>query len=623
MTPLREWLKPPRTLLLILFLLTLVSVSAVGWFGARLLQQEKAVEAQRSEERLEQEADRIAATIRSNLADAGERLGTAEAAPDGLLLLLNDHGFTAQPPGQLLYQSDPAAVPDSVSASFADAELVEFAQGQPAKALNTYETLAQSNNSAVRAGALMRMARVLRNMGRPEQAGAAYDALAAMSAVSVEGEPADLLAEHALFELTGANGDAIRRDLLAGRWRLTRGQFQFYWSAVAGGAPPPAKSVAISDAALRVWEERDRNPNPRGEETVWTGDRPGDRPFLVIWRGSPEHRAALLKRPELLLAQTCARADAVCAVVDSGGRTVTGQRSRGYSAVRPASESQLPWTLYVAAAHPITEAGVIVRQRFLLLGTSVMVAFLILGTYFIARAIRRETETLRMQSDFVSAVSHEFRTPLTSLRQLTEMLALGRVSSEERRQLYYETLVKETTRLQRLIEGLLNFGRMEARARPYRFEELDASHLVHRVVAELEPQVTGAGRRIELSGISAPCRIDADPDAISVALWNLLDNALKYSPDQPAVWVEWRMQDRFVAIAVRDKGRGITESERKAIFRKFVRGSAAEATNAKGSGVGLATVRYIVEAHGGGIMVESAPGQGSVFTMLLPAAGRV
>jgi len=621
MTPLREWLKPPRTLLLILFLLTLVSVSAVAWFGGRLLQQEKAVEAQRSEERLEQEADRIAATIRGNLADAGERLGADEAAPDGLLLLLNDDGFTAQPPGQLLYQPDPAATPDAASASFADAELIEFAHGQPTKALEVYQRLGQSNNAAIRAGALMRMARVFRNIGQPEQARAAYQRLAAMSAVSVEGEPADLLARHALFELTGGGGDAIKQDLLAARWRLTRGQFQFYWSAVAGGMPPPAESVALSDAAMRVWQER--NPNPRGQETVWAGDRPGDRPFLLMWRGSPEHRAALLKRPELLLAQTCARADAVCAVVDSGGRTVTGQRTRGYSAVRPASESQLPWTLYVAAAHPVTEAGVIARQRFLLLGTSVMVAFLILGTYFIARAIRRETETLRMQSDFVAAVSHEFRTPLTSLRQLTEMLALGRVSSEERRQLYYETLVKETTRLQRLIDGLLNFGRMEARARQYRFEELDASHLVQRVVAELQPQVTGAGRRIELSGSPALCRIEADPDAISVALWNLLDNALKYSPDEPAVWVEWGMQDRFVAITVRDKGRGITEAERKTIFRKFVRGSAAEATNAKGSGVGLAMVRYIVEAHGGGIMVESAPGQGSTFTMLLPAAVRV
>ena len=114
-------------------------------------------------------------------------------------------------------------------------------------------------------------------------------------------------------------------------------------------------------------------------------------------------------------------------------------------------------------------------QSFLLLGILVMVLFLIFGTYFIARAIRREAETLRMQSAFVSAVSHEFRSPLTSLRQMSEILALGRVPSEERRQLYYETLVGETSRLQRLIESLLNFGKMEAGARRYHFEALDAT----------------------------------------------------------------------------------------------------------------------------------------------------
>src|SRR5262249_10818816 len=161
---------------------------------------------------------------------------------------------------------------------------------------------------------------------------------------------------------------------------------------------------------------------------------------------------------------------------------------------------------------------------------STIVMFLILGTYFIARAIRRETETLRMQSDFVSAVSHEFRSPITSMRQLSEILALGRVPTEERRQLYYETLVKESTRLQRLIETLLNFGRMEAGARQYHFEELETAHLVQRVVSELEPQIAGSGRHIELQASSAQCPIDADPDAICVALRNLLDNALKYSP---------------------------------------------------------------------------------------------
>src|SRR5262249_31968605 len=156
------------------------------------------------------------------------------------------------------------------------------------------------------------------------------------------------------------------------------------------------------------------------------------------------------------------------------------------------------------------------QQRFLLLGLTVMVLFLLLGTYFIARAIRREAEVLRMQSDFVSAVSHEFRSPLTSMRQLSEILALGRVPSEERRQLYYDTLVRETTRLQRVVEALLNFGRMEAGVRKYRFEELDAAALVQHVVAEFEQQTAATGRHIEVTGVELELRIDADPEAISV-----------------------------------------------------------------------------------------------------------
>ncbi|MBZ5586651.1 MAG: hypothetical protein LAQ30_31585 [Acidobacteriia bacterium] len=107
-----------------------------------------------------------------------------------------------------------------------------------------------------------------------------------------------------------------------------------------------------------------------------------------------------------------------------------------------------------------------------------LVQFAFFGAYFIARAIRSEAVVSRMQSDFVSAVSHEFRSPLTSIRQLSEILAFGRAPSEERRQVYYETLVREASRLQRLVESLLNFGRMEAGARRYRFEELEVSALV-------------------------------------------------------------------------------------------------------------------------------------------------
>jgi signal transduction histidine kinase len=102
-------------------------------------------------------------------------------------------------------------------------------------------------------------------------------------------------------------------------------------------------------------------------------------------------------------------------------------------------------------------------------------------------------------------------------------------------------------------------------------------------------------------------------------LRNLIDNALKYSPEHAAIWVQWGLDRAQVSIRVRDEGLGITAAERRAIFRKFVRGSAAAAANVKGSGVGLAMVKHIIAAHHGEIRVDSTPGSGSTFTVVLPA----
>src|ERR1019366_5577559 len=235
---------------------------------------------------------------------------------------------------------------------------------------------------------------------------------------------------------------------------------------------------------------------------------------------------------------------------------VAGHKSStGRAVVRTTAETQLPWTLSFTGDQGATDAGMVLRQRFVVLVTVVTVLFLIAGAYFIARAVRRDLEVSRMQSDFVAAVSHEFRSPLTSIRQLSELLAEGRVPGQHRRQVYYDTLVRETTRLQRLVEALLNFGRMEAGVRQYRFEEMDAASLVGRVAGEFEAQLA-AGRRIELSGPDATCAINADPDALSVVLRNLIDNALKYSPEHPAIWVQWGLERAQVAIRVRDEGLG-------------------------------------------------------------------
>ena len=627
MTAWGAWLKPPRTLLLILSLVTLVSVSALGWFGWKLLDQERMVEAQRVQERLEQTADRLAATLRGTLAEAGERLGAsaANAPNDGLLLTLQANTLTANPPNRLLYYPSPPSEPEAAPAVFAEAESLEFLQAQPQAAADEYRKLADSGNTAVQAGALVRLGRVLRRAGRDRESLTAYDRLAALRGVRVAGAPADLVARLAASELSGSRSEAdtLRSDLLAGRWRLNRGQFQFYWeraSRLSGDAAPlPADSVALSEAAWLVWQQRDDESNLRRHETVWIGGRP----YFLLWRGGPGRHFVLVTRPDSILKPLIAGDGALYALTDAEGRVVAGRRSRaGRAAVRTAAESQLPWTLYVTGTPALSTAPVAAQQKFLVSAIVVMVLFLILGSYLIARAIRREMEVSRIQSDFVAAVSHEFRSPLTSIRQLSEILVLGRAPSDERRQIYYETLVRESSRLQRLVEALLNFGRMEAQGRQFRFEEVDTRALVEHVVSEFEPQVVGLGRHIELHGTESRCAIQADPEAIAVALRNLVDNAVKYSPECPTVWVEWEVENEYVAIRVRDRGPGIAESERKAIFRKFVRGTAAAARNVKGSGLGLAMVRHIVAAHRGQIRLASKPGQGSTFTMLLPVTGK-
>ncbi len=620
MMPPSEWLKPPRSLLLILFLVTLVSVSALAWFGWRVLYQERVVDAQRAQERLETAADRITATAHGLLAETGERVGAWLTAPpadgqvdDGLVLIFSGNNLWARPASRLLYRPFPALSPEAPSETFSEGESIEFQQNDSARAVEWYRRLAEHQEGTVRAGALLRLARVLRKSGRLTEARDAYVQLATVDDAAVAGAPADLVARHELAHLSGRQEDvhSLQADLLAAHWQLTRGQFEFYWP---GPQPLPADVAIWPEVVATAWADL-HDPNSRGQTTVWVAGQP----FFLIWRGALSRRAALITRPESLLRPMLAGRDVSFAAADSEGRVVAGRKvSANRAVVRTPAETQLPWTLYFTAVQGADDAGTVARERFLVLVTVVTVLFLIAGAYFIARAVRRDLEVSRMQSDFVSAVSHEFRSPLTSIRQLSEMLADGRVAGQERRQVYYDTLVRESTRLQRLVEALLNFGRMEAGVRQYRFEEMDAASLVDRVVAEFTPQIASDGRHIELEAAQGFCPIDADPEALSVALRNLVDNALKYSPGCPTVWVQWGAENGHVAIRVRDRGVGIPEFERRAIFRKFFRGTAAANANVKGSGVGLAMVRHIVAAHGGEISVVSQPGEGSTFTILLP-----
>jgi signal transduction histidine kinase len=255
-------------------------------------------------------------------------------------------------------------------------------------------------------------------------------------------------------------------------------------------------------------------------------------------------------------------------------------------------------------------------------GGLLAIALLVIGgSYLIGRAVARELAVARVQSDFVAAVSHEFRTPLTVLRQLSELLARGRVPSEEMRQRYYGVLEQESSRLHRLVEGLLKFGRMEAGLANYQFETIDIAAFLRSLVDEFGIEAGRRGCRVELKMDASMAAARADREALGCVVWNLLDNAVKYSPDCRTVWVDLAREDGCVAIRVRDQGVGIRPEERQRVFQKFVRGAAAQTLGVQGTGIGLAVGRQIVERHGGRIRLDSEPGKGSTFTVLLPAAG--
>jgi signal transduction histidine kinase len=259
------------------------------------------------------------------------------------------------------------------------------------------------------------------------------------------------------------------------------------------------------------------------------------------------------------------------------------------------------------------------RRSLLLLAFALLLTFVLVGSYLIARAVTRELEVARLQSDFVAAVSHEFRTPLASLRQLSEMLSDGRVPSETRRQEYYEGLCRASERLYRLVESLLNFGRMQAGVLQYRFELLETGSFFRGLVEEFAQEIRESGYQVEITQQSDLPPLRADREALARALWNLLENAVKYSPESKTVWAKATWENGRVAMSVSDKGLGIAPHEQKKIFNKFFRGASAEIAEAKGTGLGLTMVEHIVAGHGGRVHVDSEPGVGSTFTILLPS----
>lgn len=251
-----------------------------------------------------------------------------------------------------------------------------------------------------------------------------------------------------------------------------------------------------------------------------------------------------------------------------------------------------------------------------------LVACLVTGAVLVLVLLRREAELSQLQMDFISKVSHELRTPLTSIRLFVDTLQEERARDAAEARLCLEVLARETARLGERIERLLDWGRMEAGRRTYDLGPDTVAAVVAEAVETFAGSTFGSERQVEVDLADALPPIRVDRSALVDALVNLMTNAHKYSPAGRPIWVTATTSGRHVRIAVADDGVGIPRREHRAIFQKFYRIDERISSPVEGSGLGLSIVRHVVEGHRGRIELESEPGSGSTFTVVLPAGPR-
>lgn len=256
------------------------------------------------------------------------------------------------------------------------------------------------------------------------------------------------------------------------------------------------------------------------------------------------------------------------------------------------------------------------RTSYIILGT--LSALMVIGLFFTYRSVTKTMELAKLKSDIVSNVSHELRTPLALIRLYAETLELGRVPNEPKKLEYYRIVRKESERLTALINNILDFSRIEAGKKEYEFRETNLPALVRDTLDSYRYQIEQNGFRYEEHISDDVPAVRVDREAIARSLLNLVNNAIKYSSSEKYLAVSLYRENGSVKLEVADHGIGIPHSEQHKIFDKFYRVCDPMVHENKGSGLGLSLVQHIVHAHHGEISVESTPGQGSKFSIVLP-----
>ncbi|PLY01541.1 MAG: hypothetical protein C0622_06975 [Desulfuromonas sp.] len=274
------------------------------------------------------------------------------------------------------------------------------------------------------------------------------------------------------------------------------------------------------------------------------------------------------------------------------------------------------WRLAIYGDPAAASSSSILLFGSLLIGTFVVA--ILLGGALLLRQVYREQRDARQKTSFVSNVSHELKTPLTTIRMYAEMLAEGNIGDHDKQQRYLHTIVRESQRLTRLVGNILDFSRLEQGRRSYRSEEIDLTELLAELLATQQVRLDEAGLRLTRDFTPGLPPLNGDRDAIEQIVLNLLDNAVKYATEGERLELDLTEDDGWLLVRLRDYGPGIPAAHRKRIFDKFHRVDNSLTTSRQGSGLGLSIARQLAEGLGGRLDYRPVSGGGSCFELRLP-----
>ena len=452
-------------------------------------------------------------------------------------------------------------------------------------------------------------ARDLARSGRVREANALYQQLAALplTAVDEEGMPLAIYGAHWLRQ----HGAAIPASILEADYSALNPLALHAIKDLVGGADTQRVDAALARAeqlstlqnelaGLRAAAERELTTQ---RAVVWLPF--GPEPWLVRF-GARDSVLLVASAPGVLASLQSAVAN------QARLSTTHATGTDALDAALPGLFAQVSDTALPLDTTPL-------RSRLLIAALLFATVLTLFTIYLGLRDMRREVRAAQLRSQFVASVSHELKTPLTSIRMYAEMLNMDPAIEAEQRGEYLDTIVNESERLSRLINNVLDFSRIERGEQTYRKVPLSLPSVARNVARAMEYPFRQSGLQLNVQTDPEVPDVAADRDAMEQAILNLLSNAIKYSrPGADTVDLRVERVNSCVYLRVRDYGRGIAKAEQARVFDKFYRSPDVERAGIPGTGLGLALVAHVAREHGGEVEVESEPNVGTTFSIRLP-----